>query len=58
MRAELGEFVEYDLDIEDEEWLQEFNNDKKILTAERWLVETYLITILFICKDTIRFTLM
>ncbi|CAO2815207.1 unnamed protein product [Amaranthus hypochondriacus] len=36
VRAELGEFVEYDLDIEDEEWLQEFNNDKKILTAERF----------------------
>ncbi|KAK3024346.1 hypothetical protein RJ639_043028 [Escallonia herrerae] len=24
-RAEIGEFVEYDLDNEDEDWLQEFN---------------------------------
>lgn len=34
-RAELGEFIEYDLDIEDEEWLEEFNIDKKILTPEK-----------------------
>ncbi|XP_021731768.1 enhancer of polycomb-like protein 1 [Chenopodium quinoa] len=34
-RAELGEFVEYDLDMEDEEWLHEFNKDKKILSPEK-----------------------
>ncbi|KAL0289517.1 UNVERIFIED_CONTAM: hypothetical protein Scaly_2700800 [Sesamum calycinum] len=28
-RAEIGEFVEYDLDNEDEDWLQEFNKEKK-----------------------------
>ncbi|KAH9607765.1 hypothetical protein KSS87_016905 [Heliosperma pusillum] len=35
-RAEVGEFVEYDLDIEDEEWIEEFNKDKKILSPERF----------------------
>lgn len=35
-RAELGEFIEYDLDIEDEDWLQEFNEDEEILTPERF----------------------
>ncbi|OVA04267.1 Enhancer of polycomb-like [Macleaya cordata] len=35
-RAEIGEFVEYDLDNEDEDWLQEFNNERKILTAEKF----------------------
>jgi enhancer of polycomb-like protein len=35
-RAEIGEFVEYDLDNEDEEWLQEFNQDNKNLTAEKF----------------------
>ncbi|KAI3918773.1 hypothetical protein MKX01_042093 [Papaver californicum] len=34
-RAEIGEFVEYDLDNEDEDWLQEFNNERQILTAEK-----------------------
>ncbi|CAK9141048.1 unnamed protein product [Ilex paraguariensis] len=33
-RAEIGEFVEYDLDNEDEDWLQEFNTERKMLTAE------------------------
>ncbi|XP_010247400.2 PREDICTED: enhancer of polycomb-like protein 1 isoform X2 [Nelumbo nucifera] len=35
-RAELGEFIEYDLDNEDEDWIQEFNNEKKILTPEKF----------------------
>ncbi|XP_020103226.1 enhancer of polycomb-like protein 1 [Ananas comosus] len=34
-RAEIGEFVEYDLDNEDEDWLEEFNTEKKILTHEK-----------------------
>ncbi|KAH6772614.1 Enhancer of polycomb-like transcription factor protein [Perilla frutescens var. frutescens] len=34
-RAEIGEFVEYDLDNEDEDWLQEFSNERKILVAEK-----------------------
>ncbi|KAK7316185.1 hypothetical protein VNO77_34999 [Canavalia gladiata] len=33
-RAEIGEFVEYDLDNEDEDWLSEFNEERKILTPE------------------------
>lgn len=35
-RAELGEFVEYDLDNEDEDWLQEFNKERKILPPEKF----------------------
>ncbi|XP_059652173.1 uncharacterized protein LOC132299509 [Cornus florida] len=34
-RAEIGEFIEYDLDNEDEDWLQEFNNERKILQPEK-----------------------
>ncbi|KAG6408641.1 hypothetical protein SASPL_131659 [Salvia splendens] len=34
-RAEIGEFVEYDLDNEDEDWLDEFNNERKNLVAEK-----------------------
>lgn len=34
-RAEIGEFVEYDLDNEDEDWLQEFNRERKVLAAEK-----------------------
>ncbi|XP_061337230.1 uncharacterized protein LOC133284255 isoform X1 [Gastrolobium bilobum] len=33
-RAEIGEFVEYDLDNADEDWLLEFNEERKILTPE------------------------
>uniref|UniRef100_A0A2N9J079 Enhancer of polycomb-like protein n=1 Tax=Fagus sylvatica TaxID=28930 RepID=A0A2N9J079_FAGSY len=34
-RAELGEFIEYDLDNEDDDWLQEFNNERKTLPPEK-----------------------
>ena len=34
VRAEIGEFVEYDLDNEDEDWLSEFNEEREILTPE------------------------
>ncbi|XP_062193467.1 uncharacterized protein LOC133896834 [Phragmites australis] len=34
-RAEIGEFVEYDLDNEDEEWLEDFNNERKNLNPEK-----------------------
>ncbi|XP_027353165.1 uncharacterized protein LOC113863699 isoform X2 [Abrus precatorius] len=33
-RTEIGEFVEYDLDNEDEDWLLEFNKERNILTPE------------------------
>ncbi|KAL0422167.1 UNVERIFIED_CONTAM: Enhancer of polycomb-like protein 1 [Sesamum latifolium] len=35
-RAEIGGFVEYDLDNEDEDWLQEFNKERKTLAAEKF----------------------
>ncbi|KAK6143805.1 hypothetical protein DH2020_024153 [Rehmannia glutinosa] len=35
-RAEIGEFVEYDLDNEDEDWLHDFNKERKTLVAENW----------------------
>lgn len=34
-RAEIGEFVEYDLDNEDEDWLEDFNKERKTLVAEK-----------------------
>ncbi|MFS8020877.1 putative enhancer of polycomb protein [Helianthus anomalus] len=36
VRAEIGEFVEYDLDNEDEDWLDEFNKEVKILPDEKF----------------------
>lgn len=33
-RAELGEFVEYDLDNDDDDWLYEFNKETMILSPE------------------------
>ncbi|KAL5841000.1 hypothetical protein ACOSQ4_013608 [Xanthoceras sorbifolium] len=34
-RAELGDFVEYDLDNEDEDWLHVFIKDRKLLAPEK-----------------------
>lgn len=34
-RADIAEFVEYDLDNEDEDWLERFNNEKQILTPDK-----------------------
>lgn len=34
VRAEIGEFVEYDSDNEYEDWLSEFNEERDILTPE------------------------
>ncbi|KAG8047151.1 hypothetical protein GUJ93_ZPchr0008g12067 [Zizania palustris] len=34
-RAEIGEFVEYDLDNEDEDWLEDYNNEWKNLNPEK-----------------------
>ncbi|KAL8555000.1 hypothetical protein ACS0TY_002981 [Phlomoides rotata] len=39
-RAEIGEFVEYDLDNEDEDWLQDFNKERNTLAAEK--LETFI----------------
>ena len=36
-RVENWEFAEYDLDNEDEDWLQQFNNEKKILAPEKYI---------------------
>lgn len=35
-RSESSDVIEYDLDDEDEDWLQEFNNEKKMLLPERF----------------------
>ncbi|XP_019176963.1 PREDICTED: uncharacterized protein LOC109172259 [Ipomoea nil] len=45
-RAEIGEFVEYDLDNEDEDWLHEFNNERKILPAEKLEIILYKLEVL------------
>nr|XP_009781034.1 PREDICTED: uncharacterized protein LOC104230000 isoform X3 [Nicotiana sylvestris] len=34
-RAEIGEFVDYNLDNEDEDWLQDINRERKALAAEK-----------------------
>lgn len=34
-RAEIGDFVEYDLDNEDEDWLEDYNSEKKNLAPEK-----------------------
>ncbi|XP_042496940.1 enhancer of polycomb-like protein 1 [Macadamia integrifolia] len=36
VRSDLGEFVEYDLDNVDEDWLREFNSERKILSPEKF----------------------
>lgn len=40
-RAELGEFVEYDVDNEDEDWLHEFNEEKELLTPELYVCNVF-----------------
>ncbi|KAL8267523.1 hypothetical protein R6Q59_004867 [Mikania micrantha] len=35
-RAEIGDFVEYDLDNDDENWLKEFNKERMALPAEKF----------------------
>nr|GLL49133.1 uncharacterized protein LOC109172259 [Ipomoea trifida]GMD98617.1 enhancer of polycomb-like protein 1 [Ipomoea batatas]GME11638.1 enhancer of polycomb-like protein 1 [Ipomoea batatas] len=45
-RAEIGEFVEYDLDNEDEDWLHEFNRERKILPAEKFETILYKLEVL------------
>lgn len=46
-RAEIGEFVEYDLDNEDEDWLQDYNRDRKTLEAEKYIL---LLFDFFLCQ--------
>ncbi|KAL8230036.1 hypothetical protein R6Q57_014936 [Mikania cordata] len=36
VRAEIGEFVEYDIDNEDEDWLEQLNKEIKILPADKF----------------------
>nr|CAB3456716.1 unnamed protein product [Digitaria exilis] len=45
-RAEIGEFVEYDLDNEDEDWLEDFNNERKNLNPEKLEVLLFKLEIL------------
>lgn len=42
-RTELGEFVEYDLDNEDEDWLHDLNKERKILAPERQIFNLVLL---------------
>ncbi|XP_071705905.1 uncharacterized protein [Rutidosis leptorrhynchoides] len=46
VRAEIGEFVEYDLDNEDEDWLQEFNRERNILSDEKFETIVYKLEVL------------
>ncbi|EMS48205.1 hypothetical protein TRIUR3_22644 [Triticum urartu] len=45
-RAEIGEFVEYDLDNEDEDWLDDYNNERKNLNPEKLEVLLFKLEIL------------
>ncbi|XP_038972781.1 enhancer of polycomb homolog 2-like isoform X2 [Phoenix dactylifera] len=45
-RVENWEFVDYDLDNEDEDWLQQFNNEKKILAPERFEILLFKLEVL------------
>ncbi|CAL1373865.1 unnamed protein product [Linum trigynum] len=45
-RAEIGEFVEYDIDNEDEDWLQEFNKDRNNLSPEKFEVLLFKLEVL------------
>ncbi|KAK1309738.1 hypothetical protein QJS10_CPA08g01932 [Acorus calamus] len=45
-RAEIGEYNEYDLDDEDEDWLEEFIKDKKILPPEKFEVILFKLEVL------------
>jgi len=45
-RAEIGEFVEYDLDNEDEDWLDDFNNERKNINPEKLEVLLFKLEIL------------
>eukprot|EP00249_Psilotum_nudum_P021124 c27981_g2_i1 orf=317-1837(-) len=45
-RSDSAEFVDYDLDDEDEDWLQQFNNERNILSPERFEWMLYKLEIL------------
>ncbi|XP_072962903.1 uncharacterized protein [Typha angustifolia] len=45
-RAEIGEFVEYDVDNEDEDWLEEFNHERKILPTEKFEILLFKLEVL------------
>ncbi|KAL6646497.1 hypothetical protein ACP70R_018105 [Stipagrostis hirtigluma subsp. patula] len=45
-RAEIGDFVEYDLDNEDEDWLQDYNVEHKIIEPEKLEVLLFKLEIL------------
>ncbi|XP_028086680.1 uncharacterized protein LOC114287498 [Camellia sinensis] len=45
-RAELGEFVEYDVDNEDEDWLEEFNKEKRLLSPEKFEIILFKLEVL------------
>ncbi|XP_062192557.1 uncharacterized protein LOC133896059 [Phragmites australis] len=45
-RAEIGDFVEYDLDNEDEDWLENYNNERKNMNPEKLEVLLFKLEIL------------